>query len=732
MDRSAPAHRVGERVRVRGASWTVSEVERGVSCAALRLIEEASPPLSRTLLSPFDRFRRVLHPRAPAVVDERKWLERIRQLGAIVHPAGGLRAAAAANIRLLAYQLEPALAVVRRGASRLLIADEVGLGKTVQAGLIIAELARIIGGSFRAIVVVPAGLRDQWQHELRRLFALDCTIADSAWIASATADRPIDANPWSLPGIYVASHDFVKRPEVLRPVQEVAWHVFVMDEAHAASSFTDRRAAAHALACQSQHVILLTATPHFDDPAQHEALCTIGKPEGVDDPIYFFRHSRQDAGLTSSRRSRLLLVQPTEAERRMHHLLGEYTRRIWHEADRRGDALARLAAVVLRKRALSSAASLALSIRRRAELLVAATATAEQLLLPLAADDRVDDEEPLGAMAAPGLADATVERRWLAVIAEAAARAAADESKIRFLRQYMRRIREPVIVFTEYRDTLARLRSALADDSVLVLHGGLTPAERSRVQTAFNSKPAILLATDAAAEGLNLHGQCRAIVHYELPWSTGRLEQRAGRVDRLGQARRVHETALVAADTAERLVLGPLLHRAARVRSASRSVAGLASVLAESHVADVIFGGNLPELVPYRDGHHYPRAVEADLNQEARREAERLDECRTISRGPQTLSSGDRPLIACVSGRTAGLESGVVLVYHLRLSLRDRGSIHDEAIVLAWPEPPRGPGLDLSVRATSETTSSDVPSAANSLSGTSTFARDSSPYMRSF
>ena len=96
----------------------------------------------------------------------------------------------------------------------------------------------------------------------------------------------------------------------------------------------------------------------------------------------------------------------------------------------------------------------------------------------------------------------------------------------------------------------------------------MRPAERSRVQHEFNDTSAacradspVLIATDAAAEGLNLHLRCRLVIHYELPWSTARLEQRAGRVDRLGQQRRVHELGLIAATTAERLVLAPLMRR---------------------------------------------------------------------------------------------------------------------------------------------------------------------------
>ena len=101
----------------------------------------------------------------------------------------------------------------------------------------------------------------------------------------------------------------------------------------------------------------------------------------------------------------------------------------------------------------------------------------------------------------------------------------------------------------------------------------------------------MLLATDAASEGLNLQRRCRAVVHYELPWSPARLEQRTGRVDRIGQSRRVHEILLVAGDTAERLVLAPLAKRAARAGSAMPGSSRLVDAIAESRVASAVMDG---------------------------------------------------------------------------------------------------------------------------------------------
>jgi superfamily II DNA or RNA helicase len=692
----------GARIAARGHAWILEATERGEDCAALHLARDAAPGTRATLLTPFDRFIPLPDRQRASVVPARRWLQHVKQLAATCDPAGSLKSLATARIDLLPHQLEPALAVFGRGATRMLIADGVGLGKTIQAGLIAAEHT-VRTPSARTLILVPAGLRDQWRRELDRLFALQCVSADAAWLRAAAADRPSGSNPWALPGTYLTSIDFVKQPEALRPLEDVHWDLVVLDEAHTASAGSDRRIAAHAVACRSRLVVLLTATPRTDDPAEHEALCGIGRIDAREGPLLLFRRSQREIGRTAGRRCALLFVRPSAAELRMHQLLDDYTRRVWRESARRGDELGTLAAIVLRKRALSSAASLAASVRRRFDLLVCpAAAPAEQLRLPIREEEPLDDDEPDGVLAAPGLSSSSLERRWLAVVAEAAQHAAASESKILFVRRMLRRIREPLLIFTEYRDTLARLKQALSGTrhQVFVLHGGMRPLERSRVQHAFNSMPVdlksgshapILIATDAAAEGLNLHLSCRVVIHYELPWSTARLEQRAGRVDRLGQRRTVHECGLVAATTAERLVLGPLMRRVARARSSGHAADGLPEALAESHVAELIMGSGTVRKAAGFASAPPPQPIltyTLDLADAASSEAARVVVQRQLWKGatPAVLpGTTDFPLAAVVRRQSAALAPGFVVVQLLRLSGRLGEAIHDEPIV--WHAP---------------------------------------------
>lgn len=669
----------GQPVSVRGWRWTVSSVERGADCDAVSLRpDESGPEQPRTLLTPFDRFHPISRS-APRIVAPSPWLETARQHLAGMRPPGGLTSAERSHVRLLAWQLEPVLAMWRYGVTRVLIADAVGLGKTIQASFLIAELC---GQSImaRILVLVPAGLREQWGEELMRHFEVTAHIADAEWLAQAAQGRPPSFNPWSPPGVYVASHDFVKRPEVLRPLEDVTWDLVVLDEAHAAAINTDRRAAADALARRSRRVILLTATPPADDHSQFDALCRIGSLEEGGVPLLVFRRTRQGLGAALPRRSRLHLVQPSTVERRMHDLLDRYTRQIWQESTARGDEVAKLVTTVLRKRALSSAGSLLTSIRRRAEMLLGLhRPDGGQLPLPLA------DEEPLGdaddgtVLGVPGMSDSRREQRWLGALAEAAQHASRGETKTRYLVRLLGRVNEPAIVFTEYRDTLQSLERACAAAKIATvsLHGGLSPTERSRIRRVFTERPCTLLATDAAAEGLNLHARCRFVIHYELPWSLSRLEQRTGRVDRMGQTRRVHEIGLVAADTAEGLVLAPLAARASRARSHDTFANGLASAFTESRVAALIMAERQSVWTPPRPIELEPVRLSSETSplsgDEASEEVRRLLELRAVVGLPGHRAHGRQDSIAATSipRRRSGLSPGLYSVYRITSSARN-------------------------------------------------------------
>lgn len=573
----------GARVVVRGSLARLDSIVEHADCRELHLFNDRGAVPHRVLLWPFDRPAPIDSRRRIRVVRFRVWAATVtRALRCRMDPA--TPRGDVATVDVIPYQLAPAVAMAA-GASRILLADEVGLGKTVQAGWIVSDLCAR-EHDVRILLAVPAGLRLQWRDELATRFGVRAVIADARWLRGMVADLPSDISPWAAPGVYLASLDFLKRPDVAASLARQIWDLLVVDEAHTAAAPTDRHAALAAIAREARRVVSITATPFSGDIAGFESMAALGAAERSGEPL-LFRRSRADVGDPRARRHRFVPVRLTRAESRLQRLLERYSRDVWQEAT--GDVEgARLAMTLLRKRALSSAAAVARTLRRRIDLLQGRGAAPRQL--QLFEDDAVDDEVPGAVLAVPGLADAAKEHRWLAALVEAAADAGAVDSKQRFLRRLLARTpRESVIVFTEYRDTLVHLAAGLP--RALHLHGGMSSAERAAVQARFNESGGLLLATDAAAEGLNLHGRCRLVVNYELPWNPARLEQRIGRVDRIGQRRTVHALTLAARDTAEDLVIARLVRRLSRVVDSLGHEDRLAHFLNEARTARLVIGG---------------------------------------------------------------------------------------------------------------------------------------------
>jgi superfamily II DNA or RNA helicase len=656
MSQESPSLPSGTLVEVRGERWRVVESIEHEGCATCRLVGTAASNLGirRALLLPFDRPRPIVQVPRWRHVGRRRWVLGCRALLASDAGAAGLRGAADARLNLLDYQLEPALACAR-GALRLLLADEVGLGKTVQAGLILADLTAR-SELHRSLVLCPAGLCAQWQHELAHRFGLHAPVVDLPALRGMFRQVSADSVPWDRLPLAIVSVDFVKRPEVLQGMAHIRWDALVVDEAHLSALAPERAAAVNFLARRSRRVALLTATPHPGEEGAFEALCGVGQLAG-EGPIVMFRRTRAGLGMPAGRRIRVLALRLSPAERALHRALHRYTARVWNA--RAGDgpgADARLAMIVLCKRAASGPAPLLASLERRLRWLdAAANLGACQLLLPLGeADAEAADDEPGAVLAAPGLPSLGDEVAILESLVDLARAALRFESKPRAITRLLRRVREPAIVFTEYRDALARLASQLPSGiEAAVIHGGLDRRERANAVRSFTDGHApLLLATDAAAHGLNLQARCRLVINLDLPWNPVRLEQRIGRVDRIGQRKVVHAIHLVGRNTADAVVLERL---AARTRQVRRSLGDDATdavgIGAEAAIAGTVFGGALkPRRERAAPGDEAPgqastprlggsadRFRSVDVACEARSEVERLTSLRRLRRQDSSL-----------------------------------------------------------------------------------------------
>ena len=636
----------GARVFVRGRLWRLDTCNPHDDCDELRL-EPVDEPGTLVVLWPFDRPIAERQPHRVRAVRLRQWLRVVRAELAEDRPAVHLRGYGG-DRAILPYQLVPALAAAA-GARRVLLADEVGLGKTAQAGWIVADtLAR--QSDARVLIAVPAAVRLQWVQELSRLFAIDATSVDAGWLLRAASALPPGVNVWTPPGVYVVSLDFLKRPAIAASARAVIWDLLVVDEAHVAAAPTERFRAVDSIARRSRTIVLITATPFSGDEASFASLTAVGAAGGSSAPL-MFRRSRADVGDVRRRRHRFVRVRFTAVEQRLQRLLDRYCREVWRHAP---SAEGRLAAIVLRKRALSSPAALARSLRRRQSLLSTTNAPIQLALFRDDVDD--EDEEPSAVLGSPGLPDAARERAWLRRLIDAAGQAGAANSKLDYLKRLLRRIPgESAIVFTEFRDTLSDLAGAFP--ASLCIHGGMTPGERHDVQARFNAAGGLLFATDAAANGLNLHRRCRIAINFELPWNPARLEQRIGRVDRIGQSRVVHAATLVARDTAEDVVIANIARRLLRVAGSLGAGDRLAAFLNDARVAGMVIGG---EPVPPMDA---PRtAASEQIPSAAIAEALRLS---TESASPSTarVLRIRRSDIAVASTRASNaLPSGFVVI----------------------------------------------------------------------
>ncbi|MBI2185927.1 MAG: DEAD/DEAH box helicase [Acidobacteria bacterium] len=638
------ALRCGDVVRIRGERWRIvrhvthdgAAVVDAAGCGATNRASRA------TFLLPCEPIDLLPASSTPRLVTPAEWRHVARRALAEAWPSWtSLRAAARAAFDIIPFQLEPALALVRGDGCRFLIADAVGLGKTIQAGLMIAEmLAR--RPDARALVVAPAGLRDQWCDELGRRFGLDPVVLDAPGVAQLSAGLPPEVNPWTVRQVAITSIDYVKRPETMRGLETLTWDVVVFDEAHNLTGRSDRAAAAALLADRARVLVLLTATPHSGDETAFARLCGLGNPDG-EEPLVVFRRTRADAATGGSRRAPILRIRPTPAEAAMHAALMRYARLVWTE----GAGGARLVASVLARRACSSAASLARSVERRLALLTdSGAADHPQPALPYGDED---DAEPDTLLGLPGLRNAADERRRLEVLLRLARDAAERESKLAALERVLERANEPAIVFTEYRDTLRQIARALGVEGLVELHGGLTRRERADALRRFTTGGArVLLATDAGSEGLNLHHGCRLLINLELPWTPLRLEQRAGRVDRIGQHRRVHIVHLVAADTCEEVTLGRLVRRLHLSRATLSPFETLpderAVVEAALSIRPITADARRASAMPHG-------TITLDLGADAAAEAAWIRQARALGANDGHTDMPNRPVIAVVRRR---------------------------------------------------------------------------------
>lgn len=513
------------------------------------------------------------------------------------------------------FQLVPLLKALRMPRVSLLIADDVGLGKTIEAGLILSEL--LLRRRIRKVLVMtPASLRLQWRDELEEKFALPFEVVDRDSTAALRRQFGMDANPWRMHSRVITSYHYLKQPDVLeefraashgeREAARLPWDLLIVDEAHnlAPVPMGDESELTKMLrrtAPLFEHRLFLTATPHNGhtrsftgllemlDPVRFSQTHELKAKERERVPDVLIRrlkreiNERTDPPLFCDRLPpKAIELQLSAPERRLgaaFDALRSKIRSLLATAGKNRRHAGSFAVEILGKRLLSCPVAFADSWWRSrqglaqedevtdGEVLAARRSVAEETaddreaesraraassavgawLRPLAGDleEQMDvigealDELGLGASAGPPTeVDPTDDSRYTALRALIEERLQANGAW---------RDDERLIVFTEYKTTLdylvRRLSTDYLEERSLSLFGGMTDAEREGIKQAFNDPDhpvRILVATDAASEGLNLQETARYLLHWDIPWNPARLEQRNGRLDRHGQPRDVH------------------------------------------------------------------------------------------------------------------------------------------------------------------------------------------------
>ncbi|MFD1409184.1 DEAD/DEAH box helicase [Kroppenstedtia eburnea] len=537
----------GSRVQIRGEEWLVQEVQptlTGHDAVRVVGLSEVVRDHQATFLTSIDDIdplrpedvRFEMDP-SPGYRRTKLFLNALMMRTPILGSDVTTRGQAAMDDS--DYQYVPAQVALERLRPRILIADGVGLGKTIEAGVLLSELIRR-GRGRRVLVVAPRSMLEQLQKEMWTRFSIPLMRLDSIGIARIRREIPQNKNPFHYYDKVIISIDTLKNDDRYRHfLENCTWDAVWIDESHnVANQNTDRNRLATLLAHRTHSLILTSATPHNGKPESFATLLRMLDPTSVANPEKITPEEVQHLVV---RRFKNDVLPQTPGFKEVHDVqvecpttpeedqllirLGETLVHAIQSKKAKKDALF---SVTLLKAFLSSPAALSVTLNKRIQWL-----------------ERQLEEDP---------EEETIRKDWtglkeLQSLAEGIPMA--ENSKYRELKKLLQEWNwrgtpdsPRVILFSERIDTLEALRKQLIrdyglDEEVVTLFTARMPdTEQMEVVRSFNEESSpirILLASDVASEGVNLHHRCHHMVHFDVPWSFIRLQQRNGRIDRFGQ-----------------------------------------------------------------------------------------------------------------------------------------------------------------------------------------------------
>ena len=605
----------GQLVEARRRQWIVSEVDGGSVAPGLpkrhlvRLasIDEDALGEEIEILWELEPGAHVIEraglPRMTGIDDPstlQAFLDAVLWGAATNADRGYLQAPFRSGVSIEDFQLDPLVRAIDMARTNLLIADDVGLGKTIEAGLVVQEM--LLRHRARTVLVLcPASLQEKWRVEMQEKFGLEFRVVDTDYVKRLRRERGLHANPWTSFPRLITSMDWAKQGEGLRLLRDALpshvshprkFDLLIIDEAHNVAPTVGRYAVeslrtrlVRLAAPHFQHKLFLTATPHDGYTESFTALLEL-----LDDQRFARNVLPSDAQLARVmvrrlksdlvdangkriypvRRLEALSVDFAEDEKDALRQLEAYIKRRESENDG-GRTIDHFVHQLLRKRLSSSPAAFAATLERHIAT-IEGRASSERSRKKF--DDRIlrraiakteedyADDAQRDAAEAEAIEEAgkhsrppTDEERHMldrlrSWAQQAARRADAKASAVlewleSHLKEGGRWTNERVILFTEYRATQQWMQEILAANGfgaerLALIYGGMDAKEREAVKAAFQANPMespvrILLATDAASEGIDLQNHCHLLIHLEIPYNPNVMEQRNGRIDRHGQ-----------------------------------------------------------------------------------------------------------------------------------------------------------------------------------------------------
>ncbi len=545
-----------------------------------------------------------------------------------------LLAMSTSKVDPLPHQIEAVYKyLLKKPRIRFLFAHDPGAGKTIMAGLVIKEL-KLRGLINRILIVVPGHLKEQWRWEMEDRFHETFDVIDRQRYNELNS-----TNVWNGSQIITAL-DFAKRVDVLDSIDGVNFDLIIVDEAHKMSAYstgrtttkTQRYRLGETLSSVSKHLLFLTATPHKGDPANFRLLLDLLEPgyfsadgmiedaiKNQDNPL-FLRRAKESMvdfdgkPLFMPRQVHTPDLKLSPTERTLYNTLSNYVQKQYNLAMQatRGHNIT-FALIILQRRFASSTYALSESLKRRKarleELERSATritsdnvdvTTQMERVEEMSESERWDEEKKWELLS---LAQNTKELRQEIEILDKLIQNASrvmkrkTETKLSQLQSTLRTLdqeqpNEKVLIFTEAKDTLDYLVSNIESwgYTVNTIHGAMTSNTRKEAEAIFRDRTRIMVATEAAGEGINLQF-CHIMINYDLPWNPNRLEQRMGRIHRYGQKRDVHVFNLVAANTREGQIMQVLFDKLLEIKNA------IGSDKVFDVISDIVPGKSLSQLL---------------------------------------------------------------------------------------------------------------------------------------